>query len=204
MRLNFNFNNALLIYILDEEENGIATYFNISMPVMDFLTESHHAMLSHGVKLYAEIFVNAQGERQYSSFESKEIDLFAIYFNDIAYNSFFFSCYPIQDITQIKEFGYFYDTPSSYSIEVNGGRETDKSRELIQMRMISKNPNKQIQSFYRAFQRDLKKISGLQKHTQKNYFYMPTEKIIIPANPHSQNTRDNWEDFCLSKIESVE
>lgn len=72
------------------------------------------------------------------------------------------------------------------------------------MRMISKNPNKQIQSFYRTFQRDLKKISGLQKHTQKNYFYLPTEKIIIPANPHSQNTRDNWEDFYLSKIESVE
>lgn len=161
-------------------------------------------MLSHGVKLYAEIFVNAQGERQYSSFESKKIDLFSSNFNDTTYNSFFFSNYPIQDITQIKEFGYFYDTPSSYSIEVNGGRETDKSREIIQMRMISKNPNKQIQSFYRAFQRDLKKISGLQKHTQKNYFYLPTVKIIIPANPHSQNTRDNWEDFYLSKIESVE
>jgi len=72
------------------------------------------------------------------------------------------------------------------------------------MRMISKNPNKQIQSFYRTFQRDLKKISGLQKNTQKNYFYLPTDKIIIPANPHSQNTRDNWEDFNLSKIESVE
>lgn len=174
------------------------------MPVMDFLTESHNAMLSHGVKLYAEIFVNAQGERQYSSFESKKIDLFASYFNDTAYNSFFFSCYPIEDITQIKQFGYFHDTPSSYSIEVDGGRETDKSRELIQMRMISKNPDKQIQSFYRTFQRDLKKISGLQKHTQKNYFYLPTEKIIIPADPHSHNTRDNWEDFYLSKIESVE
>ncbi|OME94279.1 hypothetical protein BK127_41620 [Paenibacillus sp. FSL H7-0331] len=179
-------------------------YFNISMPVMDFLTESHNVMLSHGVKLYAEIFVNAQGERQYTSFESEKNDLFSSYFNDTAYNSFFFSCYPIQDITQIKEFGYFYDTPGSYSIEVKGGRETYKSRELIQMRMISKNPNKQIQSFYRTFQRDLKKISGLQKHTQKNYFYLPTEKIIIPANPHSQNTRDNWEDFYLSKIESVE
>ncbi|WP_313641880.1 hypothetical protein [Paenibacillus sp.] len=189
---------------MDEEENCIAIYFNISMPVMDFLTESHNAMLSHGVKLYAEIFTNAQGERQYSSFESKKIDLFASYFNDTAYNSFFFSCYSIQDITQIKEFGYFHDTPSSYSIEVKGGRETDKSRELIQMRMISKNPNKQIQSFYRTFQRDLKKISGLQKNTQKNYFYLPTEKIIIPANPHSQSTRDNWEDFNLSKIESVE
>ncbi|MNI56991.1 hypothetical protein D3C73_1120240 [compost metagenome] len=161
-------------------------------------------MLSHGVKLYAEIFVNAQGEREYSSFESKKIDLFASYFNDTAYNSFFFSCYPIQDITQIKELGYFHDTPSSYSIEVIGGRETDKSRELIQMRMISKNPNKEIQFFYRAFQRDLKKISGLQKHNQQNYFYLPTDKIIIPANPYSQSTRDSWEDFCLSKIESVE
>ncbi|GAA3409493.1 hypothetical protein GCM10020370_49840 [Paenibacillus hodogayensis] len=161
-------------------------------------------MLSHGVKLYAEIFINAKGERQYLSFESKEIDLFASYFNDTAYNSFFFSCYPVQDITQIKKNGFFYDTPGSYSIEVKGGRETDKSRELIQMRMISKNPNKQIQSFYRTFQRDLKKISGLQKHTQKKYFYFPTEKITIPANPQSKNTRDNWEDFYLSKMESVE
>lgn len=42
------------------------------MPVMDFLTESHNVMLSHGVKLYAEIFVNAQGERQYTSFESEK------------------------------------------------------------------------------------------------------------------------------------
>ncbi|WP_146762465.1 hypothetical protein [Paenibacillus contaminans] len=186
---------------MDEEENCIAIYFNISMPVMDFLTASHDAMLSHGVNLYAEIFVNAQGERLYSSFESQKIDLFASYFNNTAYNSFFFSCYPIQDITQIKEFGYFYDTPGSYSIEVNGGRETDKSRELLQMRMISKNPDKQIQSFYRTLQRNLKKISGLQKHTQKNYFYLPSPKIIIPANPHSKNTRDNWEDFNLSKIE---
>ncbi|WP_146065523.1 hypothetical protein [Paenibacillus sp. UNC499MF] len=161
-------------------------------------------MLSHGVNLYAEIFVNAQGDRQYSSFEIKKIDLFASYFKDTAYNSFFFSSYPVKNITQIKDSGYFYNTPSTYSIEVNGGRETDKSRELIQMRMISKNPNKQIQSFYRSFQRDLKKISGLQMHIQKKYFYLPTEKIIIPANPHSQNTRDNWEDFCLSKTESVE
>lgn len=189
---------------MDEEENSIAIYFNISMPVMDFLTVSHTAMLSHGVRLYAEIFVNAQGERQYTSLESNNIVLFASYFNDTAYNSFFFSCYPLQDISQIKTFGYFYDTPSSYSIEVNGGKETDKSRELIQMRMISKNPNKQIQSFYRTFQRNLKNISGLQKHTQKKYYYLPTEKIIIPANPHSQNTRDHWEDFCLSKIERVE
>ncbi|WP_147433395.1 hypothetical protein [Paenibacillus ginsengarvi] len=191
-------------YILDEEENSIAIYFNISMPIMDFLTESHTAMLRHEVKLYAEIFVNAQGERQYISLESNNIALFVSYFDNTAYNSFFFSCYPLQDITRIKEFGYFYDAPSSYSIEVNGGRETDKSRELIQMRMISKNPNKQIQSFYRTFQRNLKNISGLQKHTQKKYYYLPTEKIIIPANPHSQNTRDHWEDFCLSKIERVE
>ncbi len=181
----------------------MAIYFNISMPVMDFLTESHKTMLRHGVKLYAEIFVDAQGERQYSAFESKEIELFASYFDDTAYNSFFFSCYPIQDIKRLNEFGYFFDVASSDSIEVNGGRETDKSRELIQMRMISKNPNKQIQSFYRALQRDLKKISGLQKHPQKNYFYLPTEKIIIPANSHSQHTRDNWEDFCLSRMESV-
>lgn len=121
------------------------------MPVMDFLTESHNAMQSHGVKLYAEIFVNAQGERQYSSFEREKIDLFSSYFSDTAYNSFFFSCHPIQDITRIKEFGYFYDTPSSCSIEVKGGRESYKSRELIQMRMISKNPNKQIQAFIEHF-----------------------------------------------------
>ncbi|WP_138751365.1 hypothetical protein [Paenibacillus sinopodophylli] len=188
----------------DEEGNRISIYFNISMPVMHFLIESHHAMLDHGVKLYAEIFVNAQGERQYSAFESEKIDLFASYFNDTAYNSFFFSCYPIQDATQIKSNGYFYDTPSSNSIEVAGGRETDKSRELIQMRMLSKNPNKQIRSFYQKFQKDLKKISGLQKHPQKNYFYLPTNKIIIPANPHSQNSRDIWEDFNLSKMENVE
>lgn len=178
----------------------MATYFNISMPVVDFLAASHHVMQRHGVKLYAEIFVNAQGERQYASFENEKIDLFASYFNNTAYNSFFFSCYPVNNSIQIKEHGYFYGTPSSYSIEVNGGRETEKSRELIQMRMISKNPEKPIQAFYRAFQRDLKKISGLQKHAEKKYFYVPTEKIIIPANPHSQNTRDNWEDFCLSKI----
>ncbi|MEC0090877.1 hypothetical protein [Paenibacillus macquariensis] len=176
---------------MDEEANGIATYFNISMPVIDFLTVSQQAMLSHEVKLYAEIFVNAQGERQYSSFESGEVDLFASYFNNTAYNSFFFFCYPIEDITQIKQFGYFHDTPSSYSIEVDGGRETARSRELIQLRMISKNPDKQILSFYRTLQRDLKKISGLQKDTSKKYFYMPTEKNIIPANPQSQNTRDH-------------
>ncbi len=184
---------------MDEEETCIAIYFNISMPVIDFLTESHNAMLSHGVTLYAELFVNAQGDRQYLSFENEKIDLFASYFNNTAYNSFFFSCYDIQDLSQIDEFGYFYDLPSFYSIEVKGGRETSKSRELIQMRMISKNPNKQIQSFYRSFQKDLKKISGLQKHSQNNYFYLPTEKNIIPANPQSQNTRDHWEDFYLSK-----
>ncbi|MFC3804376.1 hypothetical protein [Cohnella sp. GCM10012308] len=161
-------------------------------------------MLSHGVKLYAELYVSAQGERRYSSFESKNIDLFASYFDNTAYHSFFFSGYDLKDLTEIKEFGYFYDAPSSSSIEVKGGRETNKSRELIQMRMISKDPNKQIQAFYRTLQKDFKKISGLQKHAQNNYFYLPTEKIIIPANPHSQNTRDNWEDFCLSKMERVD
>lgn len=160
-------------------------------------------MMSHGVKLYAEIFVNAEGDRQYSTFESKEMELFADYFTNTAYNSFFFSCYPVQATTQIKEFGYFYDEPDSYSIEVKGGRETDKSRELIQMRMISKQPDKQIQSFYRTLQKDLKKISGLQKHDQKKYFYLPTEKFIIPANAQSKNTRDHWEDFCLLNLKTT-
>lgn len=178
----------------------IAIYFNISMPVVDFLTESQNAMLRHGVKLYAEIFVNAEGERQYSSFEITNIDSFASYFNNTAYNSFFFSSYAVSDLTEIKQFGYFYDAPDSCSIEVKGGRETSKSRELIQMRMISRDPDKQIQAFYRTLQRNLKKIFDLQKHAQKNYFYLPTDKWIIPANPQSQNTRDQWEDFCLSKM----
>ncbi len=192
------------MYLRRGEGKCIAIYFNISMPVIDFLRESQNAMQKHGVELYAEIFVNAQGERRYSSFETANIDSFASYFDNTAYNSFFFSRYAISDLTEIKRFGYFYNAPGSRSIEVKGGRETVKSRELIQMRMISRDPDKQIQAFYRALQRDLKKISGLQKHDRNNYFYLPTEKRIIPANPQSQNTRDNWEDFCLSKMERVD
>ncbi|MFD2327901.1 hypothetical protein ACFSR7_01470 [Cohnella sp. GCM10020058] len=161
-------------------------------------------MQSHGVKLYAELYVNAKGKRRYSAFEGNEIDLFAGYFDNTAYHSFFFSGFDIKDLSEIKQFGYFYDAPSSASIEVKGGRETDQSRELIQMRMISKAPDKRIQAFYRTLQKDFKKMPDLQKHAQKHYFYLPTEKTIIPANSQSQYTRDRWEDFCLSKIERAD
>lgn len=105
------------------------------------------------------------------------------------------------------EFGTFY-TPeiAPFTIEGNGGVETEKTREQIHLIQIQKQPDKNIQRFYSALQRKLINIPGIQnsyvmdKHEYKNCYCLPTSKLIIPNNPHSRNMTDSWENYYLNSI----
>jgi hypothetical protein len=93
-----------------------------------------------------------------------------------------------------------------FTIEGNGGVETEKTREQIQLRQIQKQPDKNIQRFYSALQRNLKNIPGIQnsyvmgKHEYKNRYCLLTSKLIITNNPHSRNMIDSWENYYLNSI----
>lgn len=185
----------------------MAIYFWISIPIDDFFYYSNDVMKKYNVSAYVEMIGDKPGERKIGVYDENDPETFIKHFYDPDYYSFYFSCYPFQNVDSAKEFGTFY-TPdiAPFTIEGNGGVETEKTREQIHLRQIQKNPDKNIQRFYSALQRTLKNIPGIQnsyvmgQHEYKNRYGLPTSKIIIPHNPHSRNVKGSWEEYYLHSI----
>lgn len=182
--------------------------FSISIPLEDFFHYSIDLMRKYNITAYIEKLSDEQDKRKYISYKEDDTITFFKHFSDPTYRKFYFSHYLFQHIESITNYALFYDEDiCSSTIEGSGGCETDKTRELFCLRVLSKQPSKNIQTFYSALQRRLKNIPGLQKnlvmgkHTYSNYFYLPSPKIIIPPNLHSEEVEGSWEDFYLNYIE---
>jgi len=183
----------------------MGTYFWIAMPIETFFLHNNETMKKYNATAYIEMSSGVLGKSNYVKYVQEDAANFIDCFSSTNYQSFFFSTYPFESNLEMAEFGLFYKSPvSAYSIEGDGGRETDKTREIIHLRSILKQPEKSVSTFYVALQRNLKKIPALQSslimgnHTYKNHYYLPTSKIIIPQDSHSRNVQGTWEEHCLN------
>ena len=180
----------------------MGTYFWIAMPVETFFLHCNEMMKKYNVTAYVGMSCDVLGKRNYVKYTEENAANFIDCFSSSNYHTFFFSSYFIESSLELAEFGLFYNSPiSDYSIEGDGGRETDKTREIIHLRAIRKQSDKSISTFYAALQRNLKKIPDLRCRSimgNKNLYYLPTPKIIIPQNSHSRNIQGTWEEHCLN------
>ncbi|MDM1295857.1 hypothetical protein HX021_16325 [Sphingobacterium sp. N143] len=65
----------------------------------------------------------------------------------------------------------------------------------------------QLVQVYPALQRNLKKIPDLRNTLSsgnKNHFYLPTSKSIIPQNAHSRLIKMSWENTVSAKTWSTD
>lgn len=168
-------------------------------------------MKKYNVSAYVELIGNKTGTREIYIYQETDSAAFIKYFSNPNYHGFYFSCYPFESIENTKKFGLYYSPEiASFTIEGNGGGETEKTREQIHLRQIQKQPDKNIQRFYSALQRKLETIPGIQSsyyigsHEYKNRYYLPTAKIIIPHNGHSKNIKGTWEEHCLNLYSRAE
>jgi hypothetical protein len=180
----------------------MGTYFWIAMPVETFFSHCNETMKRYNVTAYVEMSCGTLGKSNYVKYTAESAANFIDCFSSPNYHTFFFSSYLTENSLELAEFGLFYNSPiSDYSIEGNGGRETDKTRELIHLRILNKKSDKSMSTFYAALQRSLKKIPDLRSTLimgNKKLYYLPTSKIIIPQNSHSRNIQGTWEEHCLN------
>ncbi len=186
----------------------MAANFWIAIPINDFFHYSSEVMKKYGVSAYIELIGEIPGKRRIYTYDENNPEAFIKYFSDPDYYRFYFSSYPFQNLGEVCKFGTFYSPEiEPFTIEGNGGVEHEKTCEQIYLRQILKQPDKNIQRFYLALQRKLKNISGIQnsyvmgRHEYKNRYCLPTSKIIIPHNSHSNKVKGSWEEFYLSLLE---
>lgn len=178
-------------------------YFWIAIPAELFFQHCDETMEKHRAHAYIEKINRRSGKRSYVKY-SKENELaFLKSFSSADYQEFFLSTYPFSDQETSVHSGVFYDSPvAEYTIAGSGGYETDRTREIIHLRQIMKQADKSAKAFFAALQRNLKKIPDLRDTLisgNKNHFYLPTPKSIIPPNAHSRLVTLPWEEHCLSK-----
>ncbi len=185
----------------------MSLHFWISMPIDDFFRYSNQLMKKYNVSAYVELIGDEPGNRNIYVFQEKTPDTFIKYFFEPTYHSFYFTCYLFGDINNPVKFGTFYSPEiAPFTIEGNGGYETDKTREQIYLRQLWKRPDRNIQSFYLALQRKLKTLPGMQsgyvmgRHEYKNLYYLPSSKIIIPNNPHNRDMKGTWEEYYFDYL----
>jgi hypothetical protein len=90
------------------------------------------------------------------------------------YDQFFFSS---KEIDTQKAMNFYQDGIYEYAVEGNGGRKTSTELELLSLRIISKNPDKKINSFFKSINIELKKNSNYDQgigetSNQKKIFYL--------------------------------
>lgn len=178
-------------------------YFWIAVPAELFFQSCGETMEKHGVQAYVETINRQSGKRNYVKYSKENEPAFLENFSSADYHGFFLSTYLFSDQQTSVDSGVFYDSPvAEYTIAGSGGYETDRTREIIHLRQIMKQADKSAKAFFAALQRSLKKIPDLRdtlRSGNKNHFYLPTSKSIIPQNAHSRLITIPWEDHCLSK-----
>ena len=178
-------------------------YFWIAIPAALFFQYFEETMEKHRAQAYVETIDRRSGKRNYVKYSKENQSAFLASFSSVDYQGFFLSTYPFSDQETIVDSGIFYDSPvAEYTIAGSGGYETDRTKEIIHLRQIMKQADKSAKAFFAALQRNLKKIPDLRdtlSSGNRNHFYLPTSKSIIPQNAHSRLITMPWEEHCLSK-----
>ena len=184
----------------------MAIYFWISMPIDDFFDYCKDIMQTYKVTAYIETKSTANGvtTTTYLPYCSETAVRFVQGFSQATYYNFYFTTYPFANQQDIANFsGRFYNEQiAPHTIEGRGGVETERSREQIQLRQLQKQPDKSIRGFYNALQRKLKSIPGVQRENKGmvTLYCLPTTKVVIPPNPHSNRVEGLWEEYYFSHI----
>lgn len=178
-------------------------YFWIAIPAELFFQYCEQTIEKYRAQAYVETIDRRSGKRNYVKYSKENQSAFLASFSSADYHGFYLSTYPFSDQETSIDSGVFYDSPvAEYTIAGSGGYETDRTREIIHLRQIMKQADKSAKAFFAALQRSLKKIPDLRdtlSSGNKNHFYLPTSKSIIPQNAHSRLITVPWEEHCLSK-----
>lgn len=130
----------------------MASLINIIMPLVELVDNIKDLIEKYGIHVYLE--------RRDKALQRTHILLQGGGKQEIAagYSRLFFSAMevPLNENTSFYADGIF-----DYCIEVEGGRETDDDIELIKLRVIGKNPDKTIKSFFTAVNNRLKKDGNM-------------------------------------------
>ncbi|WP_289661398.1 hypothetical protein [Flavobacterium panacagri] len=169
----------------------MAVYFNIIIPFKKFISELKDVIDKNAVNLYAE-YLNEKKGFYYELIDPKSDNI--TFFSNQDYRGFFFSSKAVEikdgnlilGKTSKKDRISFYDDALfDYCIEGKGGREDQDSLEIIKLRIISKNPDKQILKFYNSLQNTLKKTEGvntgllIENYFDSKVFYFKTHKNML-------------------------
>ena len=181
----------------------MSQYFWIAIPAELFFQHCDETMEKHHAQAYVETINRHSGKRNLIKYNMENQSAFLKSFSSADYHGFYLSTYPFSDQETSVDSGVFYDSPvAEYTIAGSGGFETDRTREIIHLRQIMKQADKSAKAFFAALQRSLKKIPDIRDTLisgNKNHFYLPTSKSIIPQNAHSRLITLPWEEHCLSK-----
>ncbi|MFD2941987.1 hypothetical protein [Flavobacterium notoginsengisoli] len=169
----------------------MAVYFNIIIPFEKFISELKDIIDKNSVKLYAE-YLNDKKGFYYELIDPKSENI--NFLSEKDYRGFFFS----SKVVEVKDgnlvlgksskknrISFYDDELFDYCIEGKGGREDQDNLEIIKLRIISKNPDKQIAKFYNALQNILKKLENVEKglwianYFDDKVFYYKTDKHML-------------------------
>ncbi|MCR4031334.1 MULTISPECIES: hypothetical protein [Flavobacterium] len=169
----------------------MAVYFNIIIPFQKFISELNDVLDKNAVHLYVE-YLNDKKGFYYELIDPKSENL--TFFTENDYHGFFFSSKAVEinngnlilEKSSKKDRISFYDDALfDYCIEGKGGREDQDNLEIIKLRIISKNPDKQIAKFYNSLQNILKKTEGVNNglmignYFDSKVFYYETAKNML-------------------------
>ena len=184
----------------------MAIYFNIIIPIHNFFADLQPVLIHHSINIYVEKW-NDDKKFHYELLDIQKTDTTS--FSDKDFRGFFFTSLnikindgklnPDKKITKRKDGITFYDDELfDYCIEGKGGRENDENIEIITLRIISKNPDKQIQKFYNSLQTLFKKSSEINKGLQiEHYFddkiyYFKTDKNMLADIENTKPLHEIW------------
>lgn len=140
---------------------------NVIMPLGTLMEIIHDLAEKYGIQIYVERRDEALA-RNYVALKG-DVSAMKLAINE-GYRQFFFSAIevPLNEKTSFYADGIF-----DYCIEGKGGHEMGDDIEMITLRIISKNPDKTIQSFFGAVNNRLKKAGdvGVGVYTGAGSFY---------------------------------
>lgn len=146
------------------------SYINIVMSLKDFLFYIKEVVAQQGAHIYLE---QKSGAKDDITTVKPDLDnIEQIPRNRAQHLNFFISTKELN-----SDDNFYDDANMAYAIEGSGGRQDQESVECIALRIISKTPDKSIQTLFQQIRNQLKKdpeigigIAG-DSALHKNYFY---------------------------------
>lgn len=145
------------------------SYINIVMPLKDFIVYIKEALIRHAAYIYLE---QKTARDTITTFKLDLDNIEQIPRNRAQHLNFFISTKELN-----SDDNFYVDANMAYAIEGSGGRQDQESVERIALRIISKTPDKSIQTLFKQIRNQLKKdpeigigVAG-NSALHKNYCY---------------------------------